>query len=60
VSGAVWTITPAATGITCTAAAPFESCTAAGSNAVTQGTYTLIASYPGTTITGTAQINVGP
>jgi hypothetical protein len=61
VSGAVWTITPTTTGITCTAntTAGTEDCTAQGAGAVPQGTYTLRASYPGTTIVGTATINVG-
>jgi hypothetical protein len=58
-NGAVWTISPTTTGITCAASGTVESCTA-GSQTVTAGTYTLTASYPGTTSVGTAIITVSP
>lgn len=58
--GAVWVITPTTTGITCTAGTNEEDCTATSGGAVTPQTYTMTVSYPGTTVTGTATINVSP
>jgi hypothetical protein len=57
--GAVWTVSPTTTGISCVAGTNEEDCTAATSS-VTAGPYTLTASYPGTTIVGTAAITVTP
>jgi len=58
--GAVWVITPTTTGISCTAGTNEEDCTATSGGAVTPQTYTMTVSYPGTTVTGTATINVSP
>lgn len=56
-TGAVWT--PSTTTITCAASGTQELCTA-NASAVPVGTYTLTASYPGTTIVGTVTITVSP
>jgi hypothetical protein len=56
-TGAIWT--PSTSSITCTGSGTQELCSATG-GAVPQGTYTLTASYPGTTIVGTVTITVGP
>jgi hypothetical protein len=55
-TGAVWT--PSISTITCTPSGTQELCTAP--TGIAQGTYTLTASYPGTTIVGTVTITVGP
>ncbi len=59
-NGAIWTISPTTTGITCGQSGTVESCTATSGNAVQVGPYTLTASYPGTTIVGTVTITVSP
>ncbi len=59
VNGAIWSITPASTTITCTPSGLQESCGAAAGQA-TQGKYTVTAGYPGTTIVGTATLTVNP
>ena len=56
-TGAVWT--PSTSTITCTPSGTQELCTAPASG-VPVGTYTLTASYPGTTIVGTVTITVSP
>jgi|SRR5579872_2390228 len=53
---ASWNLTPTTTDVTCTYVAPYEECTA-DSSAIAQS-YTLTASYPGTTIVGTATLTV--
>ena len=58
-NGAVFTISPSTTGISCTAGTDAENCTATPSQ-VTAGTYTMTVSYPGTSITGPATITVSP
>ena len=57
-NGAIWTIST--TTITCAASGTVESCTAPSGTSVQAGTYTLTASYPGTTIVGTVIITVSP
>lgn len=57
-NGSIWTIST--TTITCGISGTLESCTAASGGAVPTGTYTLTASYPGTTIVGTAVVTVSP
>jgi hypothetical protein len=59
-NGAIWTISPTTTGISCAASGTVESCTATSGGAVQVGTYTLTASYPGTTVVGAATITVSP
>jgi hypothetical protein len=56
-SGAIWTVTPPTTSITCSFQTPDEVCT--GQSGVTAQTYTLTVTYPGTTNQDTAQIIVG-
>jgi hypothetical protein len=55
-TGAIWT--PSISTITCAPSGTQELCSAA--TGIAQGTYTLTASYPGTTIVGTVTITVGP
>jgi len=57
-SGATWTITPTTTDITCAFTSPNEVCTADANAA--PGAYTVTASYPGTSETGTATLTVDP
>jgi uncharacterized protein YjdB len=57
-NGAIWTIST--TTITCGASGTLESCNAPSGTTVQQGRYTLTASYPGTTIVGTAIVTVSP
>jgi trimeric autotransporter adhesin len=59
VNGATWTITPTQTTVTCVANGTTESCGDASAGA-TVATYTITAGYPGTTIVGTATLNVTP
>jgi hypothetical protein len=56
-NGAIWT--PSTSSITCTPSGTQELCSATAGQ-VTPGTYTLTASYPGTTIVGTVIITVSP
>lgn len=59
---ATWTVSPSTTGIACSNAGSDtpETCTSVSGNSLTPGsTYSLIVSYPGTTLTATATITVG-
>jgi hypothetical protein len=56
-TGAVWTVSTSS--ITCSQSGTQELCTAPATQ-VAQGTYTLTASYPGTTIVGIVTITVSP
>lgn len=56
-SGAIWTASTST--ITCSPGTGTETCTAS-TGGVPQGTYTLTASYPGTSVTGVVTITVGP
>src|SRR5579872_1012756 len=51
-----WTLTPSSSSVTCTFVSPDEECSAV--QGATTGPYTITVSYPGTTIVGTATLNV--
>ena len=57
-NGAIWTIST--TTITCGISGTLLSCNAPSGGSVPPGAYTLTASYPGTTIVGTAIVTVSP
>jgi hypothetical protein len=53
---ASWTVTPTSSTVTCTFVSPNEQCSATDG----AGSYTVTASYPGTTVVGTATLIVNP
>lgn len=56
--GAVWTLSPTSTLVTCSPSGDAEVCSAAsGANT---GVYSLVVSYPGTSLTATAALTVNP
>jgi hypothetical protein len=59
-SGATWTLVPSSTSITCTGGVSPFTCNVPSGSLATEGTYTLTVTYPGTTVTGTANLVIGP
>lgn len=56
--GAVWTVSPTSTEVTCSPSGEDEQCSA--TSGASTGTYTLTVSYPGSSITATATLIVNP
>jgi hypothetical protein len=59
-SSATWTLSPSSTSITCSGGTSPFTCTVPSGGGTNTGTYTLTATYPGTTVTGTASLVITP